>query len=301
MEFPLCKSCELRAFAKLNLTLEITGKRGDGYHLLRMVTQSVGLFDRVALSIDAGEFHGGEIRLLCAEPAIDPMHNTALLAAEAFFRATEIPNHGLEIRIEKRIPTAAGMAGGSADAAAVLLGLNHMFGGPLSEEELSGLGLGIGADVPFCLRGSTMLVEGVGEILTPLSPIPECFFVIAKPEDGMSTAESYRLYDLLAPPPAARPDDAGMLAAIADGSLRGIAANLHNALEAAAPPEQIAEIKRALLENGALGASMTGSGTAVFGLFDCEDTARRACRTLAARYRQIYLTGPARRGVEIAE
>lgn len=298
MELPLRRSCELRAFAKLNLTLEITGRRGDGYHLLRMVTQSVGLFDRVALRADRGESHRGEIRVLCTDAAIDPARNTALLAAVAFFRGTGLPNPGLEIRIEKRIPTAAGMAGGSADAAAVLIGLNRMFGGPLSEEKLRALGLGIGADVPFCLRGSTMLVEGVGEILTPLPPIPACFFVIAKPEDGMSTAESYRLFDRLASP-AARSDDAGMLAALAGGSLAGIAANLHNALETAAPEAPVAEIKRVLLENGALGASMTGSGTAVFGLFDREENARRAFGALTGRYREVCLTGPARRGVEL--
>lgn len=295
MKPPLCKSCELKAFAKVNLTLDITGRRADGYHLLRMVTQSVGLFDRVTLSVDGG----GGIRVVCTENVVEPAHNTAFLAAEAFFCKTRLSNPGLEIRIEKRIPISAGMAGGSADAAAVLTGLNHLSGGPLSTEELCELGLEVGADVPFCLRGSTMLVEGVGEILTPLSPIPDCLFVIAKPGIGMSTAESYRRYDLSAPSSSAHPNHKGMLAAVAGGSIEGIAACLCNVLEPAAPQEPVSAIKRILLENGALGASMTGSGTAVFGIFDSEEKAKSAFRALAGKYREVFLTGPARKGVEI--
>jgi 4-diphosphocytidyl-2-C-methyl-D-erythritol kinase len=288
-------SCELKAFAKVNLTLDVTGKRADGYHLLRMVMQSVGLYDRVVLTPD----DDGGIRLVCPGCAAEPSHNTAFLAAEAFFRKTKLPNPGLEIRIEKRIPAEAGMAGGSADAAAVLTGLNHLFGEPLSAEELRGLGLEIGADVPFCLCGSTMLAEGVGERLTPLPPIPECLFVSAKPEIGMSTAESYRRYDSLELPPSAHPDSEGMLAAITAGSLEGIASRLCNVLELVSPQEPVAAISRILLKNGALGAVMTGSGTAAFGIFSQKEKAESAFRALAEQYREVFLTGPVRRGVEI--
>lgn len=295
MELPLCKSCELKAFAKVNLTLDITGKRADGYHLLRMVMQSVGLVDRIVLTPD----DGGGIRIVCPECAAEPARNTAFLSAEAFFRETGLTNSGLEIRIEKQIPVSAGMAGGSADAAAVLTGLNHLFGGPLSAKELRGLGLEIGADVPFCLCGSTMLAEGTGEFLTPLPPIPGCFFVIAKPGAGMSTADSYRRYDSLALPSSAHPDSEGMLAAVSAGSIEGIASRLCNVLESAAPQEPVSAIKQILLESGALGASMTGSGTAVFGIFGDEEKAKSAFRALAEKYREVFLTGPVRKGVEI--
>ncbi|HXK78516.1 MAG TPA: 4-(cytidine 5'-diphospho)-2-C-methyl-D-erythritol kinase [Oscillospiraceae bacterium] len=295
MELSPGTSCELKAFAKVNLTLDITGRRSDGYHLLRMITQSLELFDRVMLSVNGG----GGIRIVCAKCAVEPTCNTAFRAAEAFFRKTGSPNPGLEIRIEKQIPVSAGMAGGSADAAAVLTGLNALSGEPLSEKELGKLGLEIGADVPFCLRGSTMLAEGVGELLTPLSPIPDCFFVIAKPKAGMSTAESYRRYDSLELSPSAHPNNEDMLAAVAAGSIGDIASCLGNVLEFAAPQEPVAAIKRTLLENGALGASMTGSGTAVFGIFDSREKAESTVRTLTENYPEVHLIGPARKGVEI--
>ena len=295
MELSPGTSCELKAFAKVNLTLDITGRRSDGYHLLRMVTQSVGLFDRVTLSAD----DGGGIRIVCAKCVVEPACNTAFRAAEAFFRKTGITNPGLEVRIEKQIPVSAGMAGGSADAAAVLTGLNVLSGRPLSEKELCELGLEIGADVPFCLCGSTMLAEGVGELLTPLSPIPDCLFVIAKPEAGMSTAECYRRYDSLEISPSAHPDNEDMLAAVAAGNIGGIASHLSNVLEFAAPQGPVAAIKQILLAGGALGASMTGSGTAVFGIFDSREKADSAVRMLAEKYPEVHLTGPARRGVEI--
>ncbi|MEG2204702.1 MAG: 4-(cytidine 5'-diphospho)-2-C-methyl-D-erythritol kinase, partial [Oscillospiraceae bacterium] len=201
----------------------------------------------------------------------------------------------VRIVLRKRLPYQAGLGSASADAAATLLGLNLLFGEPLAADALAALGLRIGADVPFGLQGGTMLAQGIGEQLTPLPPLTGGVFVIAKPAEGMSTPEAYARYDALKSP--MQPDSARLCAALAAGEPKRIAAGFGNVLEQIGPPAGVARLKSALLREGALGAAMTGSGTAVFGLFCDEASARAACATLVPQTVFCETARPLSRGV----
>ncbi len=297
MDVPLRHSIKVRANAKLNLTLDITGKREDGYHFMYMIMQSVDLADMVSISLSKTD----GIHIDCTGEPIAERDNTAYRAAAAFFAAADMEPVGLDIHIEKHIPMMAGLAGGSADAAAVLTGLDMMFGTKLPHSELCMIGAQVGADVPFCLTGGTMLVEGIGEIFTPLPALPECYIVIAKPDDSMRTYNSFRMYDELEFPPEDHPDNEQMFAAIVTGDLAEIASCMYNVLEEVAPKEPVQKIKDVLMDCGALGACMTGSGTATFGIFDSKSDARRAVRELSDLYESVSLVEPAAQGVEVEE
>ena len=282
---------ETRAPAKLNLTLDVLGRREDGYHDLRMVMQSVSLCDSLRL-----EFDGGETVRVRSRLSFLPSDGTNLAASAAlcYWRATGRPPEGLTITLDKRIPVCAGLAGGSSDAAAVLRALNRHYGDGLSPEELAAIGEAVGSDVPYCVLGGTALAEGRGERLTPLPAMPACAVVLCKPPFPVSTPELFRQIDGVKL--RCRPDTRGMLEALAQGSLSGVAQRLYNVFEDVLPPrrrEKMQEIKDILLECGALGACMSGTGPTVFGLFSQRARAEEACRRLKEQYAETFLADTA--------
>lgn len=278
-----------KAYAKLNLTLDVLGILDDGYHDLEMVMQSVSLYDSVAVRIGCG----GDISCISNIPYIpDDERNIAVKAARAFLDAAGIDCGGIAIAVEKRIPSSAGMAGGSADGAAVLRLLNELCGFPLSDEELCVAGLSVGADVPFCLMGGTALACAKGEVMTELAALPDCFFVIAKPARGMSTKAVFAEIDNH--PIEKHPDTAAMLSAIEKGDVSSVAANVYNVFEpvVSADVRDVTRIKNVLLDGGALCAAMTGSGSAVFGMFTKRETAEKVKRKLGRRYADVFIAEP---------
>lgn len=265
-----------QAAAKINLALDILGKREDGYHLMRMVMQSVSLFDQVTLEIIPGD---PGIRLDCSAPEIPcDSRNLAWKAAERLLEITGI-QAAVHILIEKNIPSQAGMAGGSADAAAVLVGLNEMFRDPLPKKRLYEIGLSIGADIPFCMEGGTKLAEGIGEQISPLPELPECFFVIAKPLPGVATGPCFLRYDNLVQ--AEHPDLPSMLEALHSGNRPDIFRHMKNVLEQAADCSAVEELRKALKTFHPLGCAMTGSGSAVAAAFGSRTEAETCLRGLA--------------------
>lgn len=278
---------EIQAFAKLNLTLDILGRREDGYHDLRMVMQSITLADTLTLEENRGEGLrvSANLRFL---PTGEK--NLAAAAALRFWEALGREPEDLDIRIEKRIPVCAGMAGGSSDAAAVLRALNQRAGEPFSPKELARLGERVGSDVPYCVLGGTALAEGRGEVLTPLPPLPRCWVVACKPDFPISTPELFAQADRVKL--RRRPDTAGLVAALEAGDLGGVARRMYNVFEDVLPARlytRVAEIKNILIQCGALGANMSGSGPTAFGLFDRLEAAQEARACLAQRYRDTFL------------
>ncbi|MBW7573555.1 4-(cytidine 5'-diphospho)-2-C-methyl-D-erythritol kinase [Caproiciproducens faecalis] len=275
----------VKANAKINLTLDITGKREDGYHLLRMVMQSVSLCDTLTLRTE-----GEGTRLFCDRDEIPCKEtNTVYQAAAAFFALTGIaPN--LTVHIKKVIPTQAGLGGGSADAAAVLHALNQIHGTGLTEETLCALGLKIGADVPFCVVGGTVLAEGIGEKLTVLPSMPPCHIVICKPPVGVNTQRAYALAD--AASKRGSGFSAAMLEAVQTQDLHAVAQNLGNEFEQVMHLAEVQHIKTAMTRHGALGACMTGSGSAVFGIFEDPAKALSCQSALKDVYPEVFVCEP---------
>lgn len=261
---------KLKANAKINLTLDILGKRADGYHEVAMVMQSVGLFDEVSLTkTDEG------ISLFIDVPDLPTdENNLAVRAARLFFDEQNIKG-GVRIEIKKNIPVAAGLAGGSTDAAAVIKGLNELYDTHLRDEELCKLGEKIGSDVPFCIMGGTMLATGRGEVLKRLKPMSECFVVLAKPQVSVSTAWAYKTYD--ASPATEHPDNEALIKAIEEDDFSGVCKLLVNVLEEVTKKEheEIDEYKRIMKENGATACLMSGSGPTVFALTKDKETAEK--------------------------
>ena len=271
------RSISVPAYAKLNLTLDILGKRNDGYHEMQMVMQTVSLHDDVTVTLTDGK--GITCRVAGAELPCDE-RNLAVKAANAFCEAMDYRG-GIDIALIKRIPSEAGMAGGSADAAAVLRELRELVSPALTDERLEQISASVGSDVPFCIRGGTQLAEGRGEKLTVLKPAPRFFVAVCKPDFPISTPALFARVDGVTI--TDRPDTDAMLAAIERGDADTLCANVRNVFEQALPDAQrqrIEEIKRALVENGAACAAMTGSGSAVFGLFSDEVLCRNACEVL---------------------
>ena len=288
------KSMTLPAYAKLNLTLDILRKRPDGYHDLRMVMQSIALHDTVTVCTETGD---GDITVRKdREDLPGGPGNIAWKAARAFYDAVDMENGGTEILLEKHIPMQAGMAGGSADGAAVLQALRSLYAPEMSRQELERIGLQVGSDVPFCVRRGTALAEGRGEVLTDLPPLPACAIVVCKPEFGLSTPALFgrvRVEKL-----GRRPDHDAMKQALAAGNLGAVARQMGNVFEEVLTAEEsreIAYLKDVMLRCGALNAVMTGSGPTVFGLFAQKEQAERAAQTLRSRYAQLFLTTPVQR------
>lgn len=277
-----------KAYAKINIGLDVLKRREDGYHEVRMIMQTVDICDDLAFERTAQS--GIVIRTDREDLPVDD-NNLIYKAADLLFREKGI-TEGVKITLTKRIPIAAGMAGGSSDAAATMRGLNELFGMGYSVRELQELGVKLGADIPYCLVGGTMLSEGIGEILTPLPAPPDCFLVVAKPDIDVSTGFVYG--NLHADRLTYHPDIDGMIEALRTGSLSGVTERLGNVLETVTVKEYpvIEEIKELLRSMGAENALMSGSGPTVFGIFNKRETAESAARTIADRQLagQIFVT-----------
>lgn len=262
-------SISLKAYAKINIGLDVTGKLPDGYHLVKMIMQNIDLYDEVVLT----ENVSGDIRLdMNVDFLPTDERNLAYKAAKLMKEDFGIDS-GIDIYIRKNIPAAAGMAGGSTDAAAVMTGMNKLFDLNIDRNILMEHGLKLGADVPYCIMGGTALAEGIGEKLTQLSPCPDCYVLVAKPDISVSTAYVYT--NLVLDDTTVHPDIDMVRNALESGDIRTAAQNMGNLLENVTQKEYpvISEIKHIMDDNGALGSLMSGSGPTVFGLFDDYGTA----------------------------
>lgn len=271
----------VKAYAKLNISLDVTDKRPDGYHNMVMVMQTVSLCDDIHIRL-TGTGHVLARSNMHFIPG--DARNLAVRAALRYLEEIGEGEQGAELNIVKRIPVGAGMGGGSSDAAAVLRGFNEIYGGRVSAERLEELAAEIGSDVPFCLRGGTALARGRGEILTELPKLPECSFVICKPEFSISTPELFKKLDMVRS--HHHPDTAGIIAALESGDLPQLCRRMYNVFESVDDRRMkiVSEIKSKLFDGGALGAVMTGTGSAVFGIFTDEAAAERACAELTREY-----------------
>lgn len=277
------------AFAKLNLTLDILGKREDGYHDLQSVMQTISIRDDIEIDVGTGK----PWKILCSREDIPTdERNLAWKAAEVFCRAAKKDPNGLEIRITKRIPSGAGMGGGSADAAAVLRALNKHYDAPFSILALAELGAQVGSDVPFCVLCGTAMVEGRGERLRKLPDMPDCIFVVVKPEFSVSTPELYRKLDQVAI--AKHPDNQVMESALLAGDLEKVAHNLGNVFDPVVTQEhlELNYIKSIFHQYGAVGYQMTGSGSAVFAIVSEFEVAAVLCNMLRDNYPEVFIAKP---------
>lgn len=277
------------AYAKLNLTLDVLGKREDGYHDLQSVMQTISVRDDVEIDVGTGK----PWKLLCSVEGIPTDEtNLAWKAAKVYCDAMKIDPDGIEIRITKRIPSGAGMGGGSADAAAVLRALNRHYGEPLSIFALAELGAQVGSDVPFCTLCGTAMVEGRGERLRKLPDMPDCIFVVVKPEFSVSTPELYKKIDAVQIPK--RPDNKAMESALLAGDLEKVVKNVYNVFDPVVTEEhlELNYIKSLLHQYGAAGYQMTGSGSAVFAIVSEFEIAAVLCNMLKENYSQVFIGKP---------
>ena len=282
------KDISVKALAKINLGLDVVRRREDGYHEVRMVMQTIHLFDRLEMAKNSS----GEISITTNLSFLPTNRNNLVYRAAELLREEFQIKDGLTINLHKHIPVAAGMAGGSTDAAAVLYGMNRMFDLGLKREELKERGVKIGADVPYCIMRGTALAEGIGEKLTALPPMVKCPVLIAKPQISVSTKfvyENLRLNDK-----TVHPDIDALVENIRKKDLNAVASEMGNVLETVTIPNYpvIAQIKEHMLEHGAVGAMMSGSGPTVFGLFEDGDTAVAAYEKMkeSGLAKQVYLT-----------
>ncbi len=265
----------LYAYGKINLALDVTGRRPDGYHLVRMIMQTVGIYDIVTVRKEPDSHD--LISLTCSRPEVpEGPSNIAWKAAAAVMEHAGLKEN-ISIRIEKNIPMAAGMAGGSADAAAVIRAMNSLFGLKLTQEEMDSIAVRLGADVPFCLRKGTYLAEGIGEVLTKLPDAPKEYVLIVNPPFEVSTAAVYRALDGIEDP--AHPDIDRLVSLLKEDTMDTFAAEMGNILEQVTAKDNpvIGDIRDRMMGAGALGSMMTGSGPTVFGLFDSAEAAKKAC------------------------
>ena len=282
------EKCVRKAYAKINLGLDVIGRLENGYHEVKMVMQTVGIYDVLTLTkipqgiivtTDSGEL-----------PTDD--NNLIYKAARLMIEKYHI-QEGVSVHLEKNIPIAAGMAGGSTDAAGTFLGMNELFAIGATVQELQELGVKVGADVPYCIMGGTALAEGIGEKLSPLPTPPECILLIAKPDINVSTKYVYEHLD--AEGVEKHPDIDGMTEALARKDLQGIVERLGNVLENVTVKKHpiIAEIKKCMVEHGAIGSLMSGSGPTVFGIFDKKEDAEKAMKYIKDKElaKQVFVTG----------
>ncbi len=287
-------SLTVAAHGKLNLTLYITGCREDGYHTLHTVMQSVALADEITIS----QAENQHVTIMCSLQELSGEENLAYKAARLFLDTLHVDN-GFNIHINKKIPVAGGMGGGSADAAGVLHGLNHWYHNPFSTEKLCEMALHLGADVPFCLIGGTQLATGIGEILQSLSPMPDCGILLLKPCEKGSTGAMYRKYDEnkgLSPK-----ENCGIINWIECQNIKKVAECLENSFQSLYDDPRIEQAISALLQQGALGACLTGSGPTVFGIFESVVLAEQAAKVLACSYPVCAVTSPATQGCQVIE
>lgn len=274
----------MKAYAKINLTLDIISKRKDGYHELETIMQTVGLFDEITITKD------DIISLTCSNEELSGDKNLAFKAAKLFLNQLGI-NSGAKIHITKNVPEAAGLGGGSSDAAAVLNGLNILYGTKLSNETLCNMGVQLGADVPFCTFGSTMLCCGVGEKLKKLTRLPDCYITIVKDFEKISTRQLYSDYDRIGTNKS--PKTAEMIEALKKKDLNLISNNLCNVFEKCVP--ECEKIKNIFLKQGALGSCLSGSGSSVFAIFDDENKAEKCKEFFNSK---LYIVKPIEKTLE---
>ena len=287
---------KIKAYAKINLMLDILGTLPNGYHNLWMIMQSVSLYDTVTVEKNDSE----KITLSCSEEGIPTNEkNIAYKAAVAFFEKTGIKNNGLHIHIEKAIPSEAGLAGGSADGAAVIKALNELFGKKLTERELCRIGRKVGADVPFCIVGGTCLAQNIGDVLSPLDDIPECYFVLAKPKMGVSTKEAFASFDNASY--IRKPKKDKMLIAAANGDFDTVCKLAANVFEQVIEVPERVEIKKIMRENNTKLSLMSGSGPTVYGIFEDKNDAEACAGKLKAITNDVFIATPVPCSLEIIE
>lgn len=285
---------KVKAFAKINLLLDIVATRTDGYHDLFMIMQSVGVYDTVTIE----KIKGKDIVISCNIDDI-PLDekNIAHKAAMAFFKANKIRSHGIHIDIQKRIPHAAGLAGGSADGAGVLVALNELYQTNLTLDELCDIGVKIGADVPFCIKGGTLLSQGIGDVLNKVKPLKKCYIVLAKPEFGVNTGYAYRQFDECGK--THTPDKFGMLCAMQSRNLNEICSKMENVFEQFIEVPNRIDMKQILRDNGAIGVCMSGSGPTIFGIFENKENAEKAAIDIKKYAKDVCVCTPVNKGVKI--
>ncbi len=285
---------KVKAFAKINLMLDILGKTEDGYHSLFMIMQSVGIFDVISIVVTNKP---GEITISCSNADIPcDKSNIAYKAAESFFSASKSHNPGIHIHIEKHIPHAAGLAGGSADGAAVIYILNKLIGANLDIESLCAIGVKVGADVPFCLKGGTMAALDIGEVLAPLPPMKDNFYVLVKPDQNVSTKEAYDAFDKA--DRIRHTDKNGILRALATGDEDKVYPLIQNVFEQFVEVPDRVDIKSCMRKHNALAYCMSGSGPTVYGIFDTEIRARSCENELSKKYNEVFVCKPVNHGIE---
>ena len=266
----------LNAYGKINLGLDVVRRREDGYHEVKMIMQTVKLHDRLTFC----DTDSNVIEIEANSADIPVTEDNIIYKACELMRSTYGITKGVKVKLDKQIPVAAGMAGGSTDAAATLVAMNRLFDLNLTEEKLMELGVKIGADVPYCVMQGTALSEGIGEVLTAVPPMPDCYIAIAKPPVGVSTKWVYQ--NLRVSELERHPDIDGMVDALKAGDLKGVADRMENVLETVTIPEhpEIEEIKDIMKDRGALNSLMSGSGPTVFGVFEDKDMAQAAVQSL---------------------
>lgn len=276
--------CTVLAPAKINLGLEILGKNNDGYHNVEMVMQTVSLYDKVTVSVTSN----GGINVICDKNInCEPTRNTAYRCATEFFEYTKIKNPGITIKIAKNIPMEAGLAGGSTDGAGTLIALNKIFNANLSNNELMNLGGKIGADIPFCIMKGTAIATGIGTDLVKISTLQDYSVVIVKPDFSISTKEAYEKSDSLGIKNHTKFDE--LVKALEEKNTVKIGENLFNRFESVISQKEIFYIKDKLINLGANGAIMSGSGSSVFGIFENSEKASNALEALKKEYTQVFL------------
>lgn len=287
---------EVKAYAKINLLLDIVATRTDGYHDLFMIMQSVGIYDTVTVE----KVKGSKITLSCNIDDI-PLDekNIAYKAAIEFFKANKIRSKGLHIHIEKCIPHAAGLAGGSADGAAVIVALNRLYNTNLTDDELCKIGVKIGADVPFCIRGGTLLSQGIGDVLSKVKPLRKCYILLAKPDFSVNTGYAYSQFDTCGK--THTPDKFGMLCAIQKRDLNDICLKMENVFEQFIEVPNRINIKENMRNNGAIGVCMSGSGPTIFGIFNTKEEAEMSAQELKSYAKDICVCTPVNKGCKITK
>lgn len=287
---------KIKAYAKINLMLDIVATRTDGYHDLFMIMQSVGVYDTVTVEKNKSK----KITISCNIDDI-PLDekNIAYKAAEAFFKANKIKDKGIHIDIIKKIPHAAGLAGGSADGAGVIVALNEIYKTGLSLDELCDIGVKIGADVPFCIKGGTLLAQGIGDVLNKVKPLRKCYIVLAKPDYSVNTGLAYKQFDCFGK--LHTPDKFGMLMAMQSRDLSQICSKMENVFEQFIEVPNRIDIKGIMRNNNALGVCMSGSGPTVFGIFQSIDDANSAANELKIYAKDICVCTPVNKGCKIIQ
>lgn len=287
---------KVKAYAKINLMLDIINKRNDNYHDLFMIMQSINLYDTVTVS----ENKTKSISITCSNADIPlDSKNIAWKAAEAFFEYTKKKNKGINIDIIKRIPHAAGLAGGSADGAAVITALNKIYKTNLSDDELCKIGVKVGADLPFCLTGGTLLAQGIGDILNKVKSLRKCHIVLIKPDVDVNTKAAYQQFDEFGKNHT--PDKFAMLCAIQSRNLEVISSKMENVFEQFIDVPNRIDIKEIMKSNNALGVCMSGSGPSIFGIFTDKCDAQKSCEELKKFTDNVFLTAPVSKGCKIIE